>query len=255
MTLKILALTVLLTAAGAFAQTAEPVIEQLEPVSMGMVRDRGIIPYARINELLIGLQRHGEGLFRVEFRIAHRDPTKTLLAPKLAVQSAERTLPVPIAADGLINLPVLPIEEARDADLASNQAKGSLSVNGLIELTTAPEALDMAGVRRIVRVANRLRGELLPWYARWLFPQIDGVRICSAQAQWQLVWRDQEQQGQLVGVPLTADPAEHEPKTAKGEVGKPCTSLSGQEGWPDAARLIAPADARLGVHLAGQGKR
>ena len=232
------------------AQAQALVIEQLDTVNVDLMRDPGIIPYNGINGLLSGFQRYGEGLFRMEFKLKPRDPAKPFpIAPKLALQSPERYLPIAVAANGTFELPLLPAAEARDADLASNQAKGTLAVQGTVQLTTPASALDMATVRRIVRVANKLRSELLPWYARWLFPQIEGVRICSAQPQWQLAWPEQ---GQWVGIPLTIDPKDRDPNTPEGKASKPCTSLGGQEQWPDEARLIAPADAALTVRLAGQ---
>jgi len=229
------------------------VTEQLDAVNVGLMRDPGIIPYGGINVVLSGFQRYGEGLFRMELKLKPKDPAKPFAtAPKLALQSTERYLPIAVAADGTFELPVLPAAEAKDADLASNQSKGTLAVQGTVKLTTPANALDMATVRRIVRVAHQLRSELLPWYARWLFPQIQGVRICSAQPQWQLAWPEQ---GQMVGIPLTADAKDRDPdspNTPQGQASKSCTSLSGQEAWPDEARLIAPADAKLSVRLVGR---
>lgn len=240
-------LTASLTAPLAAPLAVAQVTEQLDTVQVGLLRDPGIIPYGQINALLSGFQRHGEGLFRMAFKLKPKDPARPFpTAPKLALQTTERYLPIVMAADGTFELPVLPAAEAKDADLASNQSKGMLAVQGTVELTTPASALDMATVRRIVRVAHKLRSELLPWYARWLFPQIEGVRICSAQPQWQLAWPEQ---GQLVGIPLTADPLDSDPNTPKGQTIKPCTSLNGQEQWPDEARLVAPADAKLTVRL------
>lgn len=227
--------------------------EQLDAVNVGLMRDPGIIPYGGINAVLSGFQRYGEGLFRMELKLMPKDPAKPFpIAPKLALQTADRYLPIALAADGSFELPVLPAAEAKDADLASNQRKGTLAVQGTVELTTPASALDMATVRRAVRVAHKLRSELLPWYARWLFPQIEAVRICSAQPQWQLAWPEN---GQMVAIPLMADPKDRDPNALKGQASRPCTSLSGQEGWPDEARLIAPADATLSVRLVGQAAR
>ena len=242
-------LSLTLVVAGVAAQAQSPAqtateVERLDTVTVGLLRDPGIIRYAQINALLSGLHKHGEGLFRMDFKLGSRDPAKPLVEPKLAVQSNERALPVPISAEGLLSLPLLPPAEARDADLASNQPKDSIAVTGTIHLTTPPEALDMGTVRRIVRVAHILRSELLPWYLRWLFPQIEGVRICSKSPDWQLAWPED---GQMLAVPLSADP--RTPTTSKGGSSKPCTSLTGREGWPDAARLLAPADAELSVRL------
>jgi hypothetical protein len=37
--------------------------------------------------------------------------------------------------------------------------------------------------------------------------------------------------------------------TRKGEKSRPCTLLTGQENWPDAARLVPPAGTKLSIKL------
>lgn len=245
------AVVLTLAAAAAHAQTppaAPPAIEQLDSVTVqGMKRDTGMIAYGRINELLTLLQRHGEGLVRADFQLHARDKDKPLVNPRLSIETDEQTLPIALDAEHRFALPVLPQEQARNADLATNQPKGTLGVRLQLELNTRPEQLDMATVRRIVLVAHRLRSELLPWYLRWAMPQVQGVRICSAAPQWELEWREQ---GALLGLPLGPDAKDRDPEAKKGEPGRPCTTLTGQEQWPDGARLIAPAGTKLSVRFA-----
>ncbi|MDN3920745.1 hypothetical protein [Roseateles violae] len=237
----------LLATLPAHAADAPPAVEQLDTVSVsGLRRDAGLIPYGRINELLQGLQTHGQGLFRMEFRLKTSDPARPLPPTKLAIQHEEQYIAIPVQADGLFELPILPQQQAKEADLAINQPKGSMAVQGTLLLTSKPSELDMATVRRIMAVAGKLRSELLPWYLRWLFPQIEGVRVCSAEPAWQLQWQEQ---GQLLGLPLTADAKDRDPDTPKGAASKPCATLTGEERWPDAARLVAPTDAKLSVRL------
>lgn len=245
----------LLMAGAAFATApqapaAAASVAQLGEVSVALVKDPAILPYARINKLLAGLQQHGQGLVRIDFELRGKETGKTSAhEPRLAVLSEERTLNVPRNAKGRFELPVLPEAEAKGADLASNLPKGSAELRGHLQLTTQPEQLDMATVRRIVNVSRTLRAELLPWYLRWLFPQVEGVRICSAQPQWELEWREPSSQ-RLVGLGLQPDPLDRDPDAAPGMPGGQCTTLTGQEPWPDAARLLAPADARLSVRVA-----
>lgn len=250
MTLRLL--TGGLAALLSFSASAQPAAapEQLDAVSVTLQRDANVLPYARINELLTLLQRHGQGLVRADFRLssvnARKEPIEPLIPPQLAIQHADRYIPIKLDADRVFELPILPPEMAKEADLATNQPKGSLRIALHLNLTTPPEALDMATVRRIVAMAHTLRAELLPWYLRLLAPQIEGVRICSAQPAWSLQWVEQ---GQLVGVPLPADAQDREPDTPPGQPGRPCTTLTGQEGWPDAARLVAPTNTKLSPRL------
>lgn len=222
--------------------------EMLPTVTTEMKRDGSVLPYARINELLTKLRQHGEGLFRMDFKV-DTEKTKPALADiRMAVRSDDADYPLRIDAEGRFDLPLLPEAEARTADLATNAAKGQMAVHGTLELTVPPEQLDMAQVRRIVRVARTLREELLPWYLRWLFPRIEAVRVCSATPGWKLEWREN---GQLLGLPLPLAAGERDPDAGKGEKGRPCALLTGQESWPDAARLVAPAGSKLSVKLQG----
>ncbi|WP_299104057.1 GYD domain-containing protein, partial [uncultured Bradyrhizobium sp.] len=72
----------------------------------------------------------------------------------------------------------------------------------------------------------------------------EGVRVCAATPAIELEWREN---GQLLGLPLPV--GEADPKAAKGTPGRACTLITGQERWPDSARLVAPPDAELSVKL------
>jgi len=228
----------------ALTTAAHAQTEVLPPVKTELKRDGGVLPYAQINSLLTKLRQHGEGLFRMDFKVDTEKTALPLSDIRMAVRSDDADYPLKIDAEGGFDLPLLPEAEAKSADLATNTAKGRMAVHGSIELTVAPEELTLAKVRQIMRVARTLREELLPWYLRWLFPRIEAVRVCSATPDWQLQWREN---GQLLGLPLPAAVGERDPEAKKGETGRSCTLLTGQENWPDAARLIPPAATRLSV--------
>lgn len=238
------ALALLIGSAAAAAET-----EQLDTVTVQLQKDPAIMPYGRLNELLGLLQRHGQGLFRLEFQLQPSDPKKPLGKVQMALQHADRYIPIVPNAEQVFELPVLPQEQAREADLATNQPKGSLGIRASLRLTTPPERLDMAQVRHIMKTADTVRSEVLPWYLRMLFPQVLGVRVCSDRPQWELEWPDK---GQLLAVPLSADPKDRDPDAAKDASTRFCTTLSGQEQWPDAARLVAPAGSRLSMRASGR---
>jgi hypothetical protein len=232
--------------AAACAVHAQTATEVLPPVKTELKRDGNVLPYAQLNALLGKLARHGEGLFRLDFKV---DTTKSKIALpdiRMAVRSDDADYPIQLAEDGRFDLPVLPEAEAKTADLATNAPKGQMVIRGTIELTTPPEQLTMGKVRQIIGVARKLREEMLPWYLRWLFPRIQAVRVCSATPSWELEWREN---GQLLGLPLPAVTGERDPEAKKGEGGRPCTLLTGQESWPDAARLVPPDNTKLSVKL------
>ncbi|MDC8783598.1 DUF2987 domain-containing protein [Roseateles koreensis] len=232
----------------ACAEDAKPATEQLETVTVQLQKDPAIMPYAEMNEVLTKLQRVGEGLVRLDFKVMSKDTKKPVLTAKLALATDERYLPIPLAADGTFSLPLLPEDQAKNAELATNQTKGSLHIMGTLELTVTADQLDMKTVRRMMRVGHSLRTEMLPFYLRWMMPQVEGVRICSPAAAWQLEWPEGQQ---TMALPLAADPQEKDPHQEKSQTPlRPfCTVLSGQERWPDSARLISPAGSKLSVKM------
>lgn len=239
-------LIVTLPLGAAFAQAPEPT--KLPPVSTELKRNKDALPYKQINEFLTKLDRYGEGLFRMDFKIDTTRTTLPLEQLRMVVRSDDADHPIKLDAKGGFKLPLLPEAEAKSADLATNALpEQKVSIAGSLELNTKPEALDMAKVRQIVRVGFKLRDELLPWYLRWLFPRIEGVRVCATTPAFELEWREN---GQLLGLPLPV--SERDPKVKKGLPGRPCALITGQERWPEDARLIAPADAELSVKLQGQ---
>jgi len=236
------------TLAGPMAQAEAPV-EQLEQVEVKITRAGQLMDYEPINRMLYELRRHGEGLFRLDMKLLAKDSQQTIPEARLAVVSEELYQAFRPGPDGGLELPILPLAQAKGSSLNSNLPKGSAHVQGTLELTVPAAELDMATVRRVVAVSNRLRSELLPWYLRWAFPQIAGVRVCSTAPQWELEWREG---GQLLAVPLSSDPKDRDPHAKPGATPRPCTTLTGQEAWPDSARLQAPQGSQLSVRLMGK---
>ncbi|PZP34409.1 MAG: hypothetical protein DI603_05485 [Roseateles depolymerans] len=230
----------------ALAQDPAPVT--LPTVSTDLKRSKDVLPYKMINEVLLKMDRYGEGLFRMDFSVSKQKTTVPLDKLRMVVRSDDADHPIRIDAEGRFKLPMLPEAEGQTADLATNATpEQKVAVRGSVELNTRAEELDMAKVRQIVRVGYKLREELLPWYLRWLFPRIEAVRACSATPGMELEWREN---GQLLGLALPT--GERDPKADKDHPARLCTLLTGQERWPDGARLVAPAGTELSVKLQGQ---
>lgn len=232
----------------AAAQAAEEPVQQLESVQVEMVKDPAAMPYARMNEVLRQIETHGQGLFALRFKLSRKDG-KPVDKAKLALVQDEDYRAITRDEQGWFQLPTLPPEQAKTAELASNLPKGQVAMEGRIQLTTPAERLTLGEVRRIVATGRRLRSEMLPWYLRWMFPQIEGVRVCSAQPAWELQWREA---GQLMALPLAEEAGERDPDQANSVPAaerRRCTTLRGDEPWPDAARLEAARDTSLSVRL------
>ncbi|RZL31211.1 MAG: hypothetical protein EOP35_22540 [Rubrivivax sp.] len=214
--MRLLTLCLALAAANVHADSAV-----LPTVTTELKRDSNALPYGRINELLTRLKQHGEGLFRMDFTVDRAKTKVDLPSIRMAVRSDDADYPVRIDSEGRIDLPLLPLAEAKSADLATNVPKGQMAV----------------------RVARTLREELLPFYLRWLFPRMEAVRICSDTPTWELEWREN---GKLMGLPLPAADT-REPETKPGQPSRPCAVLTGQENWPDSARLVPPPGTKLSI--------
>lgn len=212
---------------------------QALPTVQTSLQRGSFMPYKQLNTVLLALKTDGEGLFVSRLRIRPTDKSKPLPPNiRLALMTDERTINIPVDAEGRFELPTFPKEEAKDMELGSNIPKGATGIQLRIDLTTPPDRLDMATVRRVVKVGQHLRDELLPWYVRWLVPQIDGVMVCSATPNWQLGWPEN---GQNWVLPLPQEASAREPDTEKDAASRPCAVLTGQEQFPDNARLLAPA--------------
>ncbi len=238
----------LLLASTSQAQTPPTETVVLPPVRTELKRDGSALPYAQINTVIAKLRRYGEGLFRMDFKVDTEKTKRPLAEIRMAVRSDDADYPIKLDAQGGFELPILPEAEAKTADLATNVAKGQMAVRGTLELNVTPEQVTMAKVRQIVRVARTLREEMLPWYLRWLFPRIEGVRVCSATPTWELEWPEDDK---LLGLPLPVAAGERDPLERKAAQPRPCTLLTGQESWPDAARLLPPPNSRVSVKLQG----
>lgn len=228
------------------ATAADTVV--LPTVLTELKRDGTVLPYRQLNDVLAKLRLHGRNLFRMDFRI-NTEKTKMPLADvRMAVRSDEADYPLSIDPQGLIQLPILPEAEAKTAEFATNAPKGHLKVRLALEINTPPEQLTLARVREIVTLGRTLREELLPWPVRWLFPRIEGVRVCSPSPGWELEWSEGDK---LMGLPLPVAAGERDEQDRHSAQPRPCTLLTGQESWPDSARLLPPPGARLSVKLQG----
>ncbi|MEO3691257.1 hypothetical protein [Roseateles paludis] len=237
-----------LLSSGARAQDAPDTPAVLPTVETQLKRDQSVMPYGRINELMRKLAQYGEGLVRMDWKVDAEKSKVPIAQMRMAIASDEGYHPIQIAPDGSFKLPLLPAEQAKSAEVATNTAKGQMTVRGSLELNLTPEQLDMATVRRLMRLSHRLKTELLPWYLRWLFPDVQGVLVCAPQAPFELEWHEGERpEGQLMAVQLPANDRAQQAKD--GEPARVCLLLTGQERWGDSARLVPTPGTKLNLKL------
>ena len=230
----------------AHAEDAAPQPDsRLETVTVARSGKTAVMKYGGLNRALSGVQEYGEGLFRFEFRLLSAKEGKPLASPELALSHADFYRTLPVRADGLVVLPILPPDKAGETELVTNQPHDSVSLHGTLLPAMQPDQVDLATVRRMVRLAERMRSELLPWYARLFFPRMGGLRVCSAKPGWDLQWRDEN--GQLWALPVPEAADEKDPLATPPDSSRACMILTGKENWPDSARLAAPAGTTLSI--------
>ncbi|MFG6447263.1 hypothetical protein ACG0Z6_03290 [Roseateles sp. BYS180W] len=215
----------------------------LPRVDLQLKRENSVsMAFEKFNTLLWTLQNHGEGLFALTMKIQSKDNTPLPDPLKLALISDDRYLPLAINARHRFTVPAVAPEQAKGLELVANLPKGSAMFNGFVTLTTPPDQLDLATVRRIVRLGQKLRGDLIPWYVRWMMPELRGITICSPSTDMALEWPEQ---GRTLRLALTPDPKRRDPDPEADGSKRSCTQLTGQEQWPDTARLVAARGTQI----------
>lgn len=154
----------------AIAQTQE-VPEKIEKIEVKGMRSPDMMPYKDAYEYLQKLNEKPHDKIAVRMRIVPQNKKLALSDIKITLQGDKTNRSIPIAADGLIEVPFEKALLDDNAEFMTNQKKDSIAVhmtidvlspvNGLLRYRYLSEALTQA--RDSVK-------QMIPWYARWLVP-------------------------------------------------------------------------------------
>ena len=190
MTLRLLALiltatTIVANSSDAFAQSTLPKPEPattstpMETVIVKSTKNAAVMPYDDVYERLKRMQDSKLDRIRLQIKVAPARDDIKLADVRVAIVNDNASVNLPIAADGTIELPLRPDLYRTDAEIRSNQTKGSLK--GSITLGVGwdgSKEIAYAEVEETVRQFQRGGKDLMGWFAYLLFfPSFESFEV------------------------------------------------------------------------------
>jgi hypothetical protein len=184
-----IALLSLIVAAASFAQpataptppttaSAPPEIANAEPRSPTVVdtvivknpKHAAVMPYDIAYERLKRMQDSKLDRVRLQIKITPKDDSVKLADVRAAIVNDTASVPLPIAKDGSIELPVRPDLYKTDAEIRTNQPKGSLSAGVSLGVGwPGGSEIAYADVEETVRQLQHAGKDLMGWFAYMVF--------------------------------------------------------------------------------------
>jgi Protein of unknown function (DUF2987) len=152
------------------AQT-EAVPQQVEKVEVSRLRSPDMMPYKDAYEYLQTLNAKPHDKIAVRMRIAPSDKKTKLSDIEITLQGDKTNRLIPIAEDGLIEVPLEKALVEDNAEFITNQKKDSLIVEMAIDVL--PPVSGPLRYRYLADALVQARDSvksMIPWYVRWLVP-------------------------------------------------------------------------------------
>lgn len=154
----------------AIAQTEEAP-QQMDKIEVKGMRSPDMMPYKDAYEYLRKLNEKPHDKIAVRMRIVPQDKKVALSDIKITLQGDKTDRSIPIAADGLIEVPFEKVLLDDNAEFITNQKKDSIAVHVSIEVL--PPANGPLRYRYLSEALTQARDsvkQMVPWYVRWLVP-------------------------------------------------------------------------------------
>ncbi len=172
----------LLCALPVWAETEE-LTQQIERVEVRALRDPAMMPYKDAYNMLSKFQSTDK-YDRLDLKVKVVSKDKTIKPSAIALRLVGDTLDVPIAvaADGRVQVPLLPEALLDNAEIVSNQPKKSLQAHAefVMRLPVA-QRYSYREVMGVLPQADQALREFVPWYLRWLAPSFSAVEFRFAE--------------------------------------------------------------------------
>lgn len=153
--------------------------QQLDTVIVKSPKNAAVMPYDAAYERLKRLQDSKLDRIRLQIKIAPNREDVKLADVRVAIVNDSASVNLPIAADGTIELPLRPDLYRTDAEIRSNQEKGSLK--GSITLgVNWPGGSEIAWteIEETVRQLQHAGKDVMGWFAYMLFfPSMHNVEV------------------------------------------------------------------------------
>jgi hypothetical protein len=172
----------LIVAASAFAQpattpappeaasTAGGAPTVVETVIVKNPKNAAVMPYDVAYERLKRMQDSKLDRVRLQIRITPKDATVKLGDVRAAIVNDTASVPLPIAQDGSIEVPLRPDLYKTDAEIRTNQPKGSLTAGVTIGVGwPGGSEIAYADVEETVRQIQHAGKDVMGWFAYMLF--------------------------------------------------------------------------------------
>ncbi len=173
-----------LPAAFAEADTAPAVgAQSVERVEVRELRDPALMPYKDAYEMLSKFQQSGKYPL-VDLKISVTSSNKAVkpTAINLTLVGDTMNVPIPLAADGRVQVPLLPEALRDNAEIVSNQPKKSLAahIEFIHRLPNSRSYIYRDVMAALPQAESALR-EFVPWYLRWLAPSFGAAEFRFAE--------------------------------------------------------------------------
>ena len=157
----------------------EDLPQQIERVEVRAVRDPAMMPYKDAYSMLSKFQSTDK-YDRLDLKVMVISKDKTIKPSAIALRLVGDTLDVPItvAVDGRVQVPLLPEALLDNAEIVSNQPKKSLEAHAefVIRLPVT-QRYSYREVMGVLPQADQALREFVPWYLRWLAPSFSAVEF------------------------------------------------------------------------------
>ena len=175
----LISLTFISAASAQSATTDGTLATSIETVIVKSPKNAAMMPYDDVYERLKRMQDSKLDRIRLQIKIAPVLAAVKLADVRVAIVNDNASVNLAIAADGTIDLPLRPDLYKTDAEIRSNQPKGSL--NGSISLGVGWDGgkeIPYAEIEETVRQFQRGGKDLMGWFAYLIFfPSFDEFEV------------------------------------------------------------------------------
>lgn len=142
----------------------------IETVIVKNPKNAAVMPYDIAYERLKRMQDSKLDRVRLQIKIAPKDDAVKLADVRAAIVNDTASVPLPIAKDGSIDLPLRPDLYKTDAEIRTNQPKGSLTAGVTIGVGwPGGSEIAYADVEETVRQIEHAGKDVMGWFAYMLF--------------------------------------------------------------------------------------
>jgi hypothetical protein len=227
----LLSLSLVCAFCDARAQDADTAGVDLPSVSVQGIKSPIEYPYQKAYDATRKVLSGSNGLAELVFTLTDKAP---ITAPKLrlTLEYDDTVTEIPLDAARMFRLKPDAAAAAAGATLVVNRHKKDIEVNIELVPVLGSETLTVAHLDTLVDAGRGARRLLLPWYARIVISDIQGLRICSGGATGPFSLRD----AQGTETPLTsATTTDAKGHTATCHDYRPTTGV-----YSTTSRLVAP---------------